>query len=53
MNAVRHTRRIRKIYLEVDLWLSKRKSEIKNREMNHLKTEIEQRFLGNRLPKPY
>lgn len=44
MNAVRHTKRIRKIYSEIDLWLAEHEGEIKNWEMNRLKSEIEQRF---------
>ena len=44
MNAVRHTKRTRKTYSDVDLWLDEHEGEIKNWEMNRLKSEIEQRF---------
>lgn len=44
MNAVRHTKRTIKIYSDVDLWLDEHAGEIKNWEMNRLKSEIEQRF---------
>ncbi|PIB31329.1 hypothetical protein BFP77_01815 [Maribacter sp. 4U21] len=44
MNAVRHTKRTRKVYSDVDLWLDEHAGEIKNWEMNRLKSEIEQRF---------
>ncbi len=44
MNAVRHTKRTRKTYSDVDLWLYEHEGEIKNWEMNRLKSEIEQRF---------
>lgn len=44
MNAVRHTKRTRKIYSDVDLWLDEHEGEIKNWEMNRLKAEIEQQF---------
>lgn len=44
MNSVRHTKRTRKTYSDVDLWLDEHEGEIKNWEMNRLKTEIEQRF---------
>ena len=44
MNAVRHTKRTRKTYSDVDLWLDEHEGEIKNWEMNRLKSEIDQRF---------
>jgi len=44
MNAVRHTKRTRKTYSDVDLWLDEHDGEIRNWEMNRLKSEIEQRF---------
>ncbi|MGB3150262.1 MAG: phage integrase SAM-like domain-containing protein [Maribacter sp.] len=44
INAVRHTKRTRKTYSDVDLWLDEHDGEIKNWEMNRLKSEIEQRF---------
>ena len=44
INAVRHTKRIRKIYSEVDLWLAEHEGKIKNWEISRLKSEIEQRF---------
>jgi len=44
MNAVRHTKRVRKIYSEVDLWLAEHEGEIKNWEVKKLKTEIERIF---------
>ncbi len=44
LNAVRHTKRTRKTYSDVDLWLDENEGEIKKWEMNRLKSEIEQRF---------
>lgn len=44
MNAVRHTKRTRKTYSDVDLWIDENEGEIKNWEMSKLKQEIEQRF---------
>ncbi len=44
INAVRHTKRIRKIYSEVDFWLAEHEGKIKNWEISRLKSEIEQRF---------
>lgn len=44
MNAVRHTKRTRKTYSDVDLWIDEHEGEIKNWEMSKLKQEIEQRF---------
>lgn len=44
VNAVRHTKRIRKIHSDVDLWIDEHEGEIKNWEMNRLKLEIEKRF---------
>ena len=44
LNAVRHTKRIRKTYSDVDLWIDEHEGVIKNWEMDRLKSEIEQRF---------
>ena len=44
MNAVRHTKRIRKIYSEVDLWLAEHEGEIQKWEIKKLKSEIERIF---------
>ena len=44
LNATRHTKRTRKIYSDVDLWIDEQEGEIKNWEMERLKSEIEQRF---------
>ena len=44
MNAVRHTKRIRKMYSDVDLWVDEHEGEIKNWEIGRLKSEIEQKF---------
>lgn len=44
MNAVRHTKRVRKIYSEVDLWLAEHEGEIRKWEIKKLKSEIERIF---------
>ncbi|GAB1856106.1 site-specific integrase [Flavobacteriaceae bacterium MHTCC 0001] len=44
MNAVRHTKRTRKIYSDVDLWIDENDWEIKNWDVARLKQEIEQQF---------
>ncbi len=44
LNAVRHTKRTRKVFSDVDLWIDEHEGEIKNWEMYRLKSEIEQRF---------
>lgn len=44
LNAVRHTKRTRKTYSDVDLWIDENEGEIKNWEMEGLKSEIERRF---------
>jgi len=44
LNAVRHTKRTRKIYSDVDLWIDEHEGEIKNWEIKKLKSEIEQVF---------
>ncbi|WP_036381599.1 phage integrase SAM-like domain-containing protein [Muricauda sp. MAR_2010_75] len=44
LNASRHTKRTRKIYSDVDLWMDENAGEIKNWEISRLKSEIEQRF---------
>lgn len=44
LNAVRHTKRIRKTYSDVDLWIDEHEGEIRNWEMKKLKSEIEQVF---------
>ncbi|SFC05299.1 Site-specific recombinase XerD [Flagellimonas taeanensis] len=44
LNAVRHTKRIRKIYSDVDLWMDEHASEIKYWEIKKLKSEIEEIF---------
>jgi integrase len=44
MNSVRHTKRIRKIYSEVDLWLAEHEGEIRKWEIKKLKSEIERIF---------
>ena len=44
--AVRHTKRTRKIYSDVDLWIDENEGQIKNWEMERLKQEIEQRFFN-------
>ncbi len=44
LNSVRHTKRIRKIFSDVDFWIDEHDGEIKNWEMERLKTKIEQRF---------
>ncbi|SNY95273.1 tyrosine-type recombinase/integrase [Flagellimonas pacifica] len=49
MNAVRHTKRVRKIYSEVDLWLAEHEGEIRKWEIKKLKSEIERIFF-NKLP---
>ncbi|TLP75693.1 tyrosine-type recombinase/integrase [Maribacter sp. ACAM166] len=46
INSVRHTKRIRKIYSEVDLWLAEHEGEIKHWDMNKLKQEIEQLYFN-------
>lgn len=43
-NSVRHTKRIQKIFGEIDLWLEENKSEIKLWGIPKLKDEIERRF---------
>ncbi|MFS4446554.1 tyrosine-type recombinase/integrase [Maribacter sp. 2307UL18-2] len=44
MNATRHTKRTRKIYSDVDLWMDEHAGEIKNWEIKKLKSEIERIF---------
>ena len=44
MNATRHTKRTRKIYSDVDLWIDEHAGEIKNWEIKKLKSEIERIF---------
>ena len=44
MNATRHTKRTRKIYSEVDLWMDEHSGEIKNWEIKKLKSEIDRIF---------
>lgn len=44
LNAVRHTKRTRKMFSDVDLWIDENEGRIKNWEMERLKQEIEQRF---------
>ncbi len=44
MIAGRHTKRTRKIYSDVDLYIDEYAGEIKNWEIKKLKSEIEQRF---------
>lgn len=44
LNAVRHTKRTRKMFSDVDLWIDESEGRIKNWEMERLKQEIEQRF---------
>lgn len=44
LNSVRHTKRIRKIFSDVDFWIDEHEGEIKNWEMERLKSKIEQRF---------
>jgi len=44
MNATRHTKRTRKIYSDVDLWIDEHAGEIKNWEVKKLKSEIERIF---------
>jgi integrase len=44
MNSVRHTKRVRKIYSEVDLWLAEHEGEIRKWEIKKLKSEIERIF---------
>lgn len=43
-NAVRHTKRTRKIYSDVDLWIDENEGLIKHWEIAKLKQEIEQSF---------
>ena len=45
-HAIRHTKRTRKIYSDVDLWIDENEGDIKNWEMERLKKEIEQRFFN-------
>lgn len=44
LNAVRHTKRTRKTYSDVDLWIDEHEGKIKYWEISRLKSEIEQRF---------
>ncbi len=44
VNAPRHTKRVRKIYSDVDLWMDEHQGEIKYWEINKLKKEIERIF---------
>ena len=44
LNAVRHTKRTRKIFSDIDLWIDEHDGEIRNWEMERLKSEIEQHF---------
>lgn len=46
INATRHTKRIRKIYSEVDLWMDEHKGEIRHWEIKKLKSEIERIFFN-------
>ena len=43
-NAVRHTKRTRKIYSDVDLWIDENDGLIRNWDIARLKQEIEQEF---------
>ena len=43
-NSVRHSKRIQKVYGEIDLWLDENKAEIKLWPVTKLKDEIERRF---------
>lgn len=44
MNAVRYTKRTRKIYSDVDLWIDEHEGEIRYWEIKKLKSEIERIF---------
>lgn len=44
MNAARHTKRTRKIYSDVDLYIDEYAGEIRNWEIKKLKSEIERKF---------
>ncbi len=44
LNAVRHTKRTRKMFSDVDLWIDENEGRIKNWEMERLKQEIEQKI---------
>ncbi len=44
LNSVRHTKRIRKIFSDIDFWIDEHEGEIKNWEMERLKSKIEQCF---------
>lgn len=43
-NSVRHSKRIQKVFGEIDLWLDEHKAEIKLWTVTKLKDEIERRF---------
>lgn len=49
MNAVRQTKRTRKIYSDVDFWLDENEGEIRNWEISRLKSEIERLFFKKQL----
>lgn len=44
INSGRHTKRTQKTFSDVELWIDENEGEIKNWEMDRLKSEIEQRF---------
>lgn len=46
LNATQHTKRTRKIYSDVDLYIEEHDGKIKNWKMDRLKSEIEQRLFN-------
>ena len=43
-NAVRNTKRVQKVYADIDLWLDENKAEIKLWDISKLKDKIERKF---------
>lgn len=44
VNSVRHTKRVKKKYSDIDLWLDEEMETIKHWDINNLKSEIEKKF---------
>jgi integrase len=52
-NSVRQTKRVRKIYSDVDFWVEDHYGEIRNWDVAKLKSEIEQRFFKKTLSRTF